>query len=139
MEMLRYKIRIAVLWVLMAVATSAHSIMVAMDPTAMEGAIPEFEAAGPGMWFFLALFWMVPLWLAFMSLTVKGSANRWVNFIVGIIFTILNIWHFLGCGLAIIEGVVGEPTAHHILLVGSTVVATALIAWYAWKWPKQEA
>jgi len=31
------------------------------------------------------------------------------------------------------------PSAHHILLVGSSAVATALIAWYAWNWPKQEA
>ncbi|MHA2316078.1 MAG: hypothetical protein ACXACF_12555 [Candidatus Hermodarchaeia archaeon] len=30
-------------------------------------------------------------------------------------------------------------TAHGILMWVSGAVATALIVWYAWKWPKQEA
>ena len=136
METLRWKTRIAVLWVLMAVAISAHSIMVFMEPGILEKMEAEMEAMGPGMWIFLALFWLFPLWMAFLSLTLKDSVNRWTNLILGIIFTLLNIWHFLGCGLALIENPIGEPTAHHILLVGSTVVATALIAWLAWKWPE---
>ena len=137
MEVLRWKTRIAVLWVLMAVATSAHSLLVFMEPGAMEKMASEMETMGAGMWVFLTLFWFIPLWMAFVSLTLKDSANRWTNITLGIIFTILNIWHFLECGLALIGGgPIGEPTAHHILLVGSTVVATALIAWFAWKWPE---
>ncbi len=131
METLRCKTRIAVLWVLMAVAMSAHSLFAFMEPGAMEELAEELAAKGPGMMIFMVLFWLVPLWLAFMSLTVKGSANRWVNFILGIIFTILNIWHFIEH--------LAPPSPTQILIVGSTVVATALIAWYAWKWPKQEA
>jgi len=64
-------------------------------------------------------------------MTLKDSANRWVNFVLGIIFTLLNIGH-------LIEHL-AEPSVQQILILGSTVVATALIAWYAWKWPKQEA
>jgi len=131
MEILRWKIRIAMLWILMAVAMSAHSQFVLMDPGATEKAMAEIEATGPGMLVFKALFWLVPLWMAFMSLTVKGSANRWVNFVLGIIFTILNIVHFTEH--------LAPPSLVQILIVGSTVIATALIAWYAGKWPKQEA
>jgi len=139
METLRYETKIAVLWVVMAVCISAHSIMVAADPTAMERMAEEAAAMGPGMWLFLALFWLVPLWMAFVTMAVKGSCNRWANFVLGIIFTILNIFHFFECGVPLTQtGPLTEPTAQHILLVGSTVVATALIAWYAWKWPKQE-
>ena len=131
METLRWKTRIAVLWVLMAVAMSAHSIMGVMEPGAAEKVAKEVAAMGPGMLVFMALFWLVPLWLAFVSMTVKGSCNRWTNFVLGIIFTILNIVH-------LVEHL-AEPSVVLILIVGSTVVATALIAWYAWKWPKQEA
>ena len=130
MENLRWKTRIAVLWVFMAVAISAHGIMAFMEPGAMEKAMAEVEAIGPGMLVFMALFWLVPLWLAFVTMTVKGSTNRWINFILGIIFTLLNIWHFIEHLL--------EPSVVQILIIGSTVVVTALIAWYAWKWPKQE-
>ena len=139
METLRWKTRIAVLWVLMAVFTSAHSLLVFMEPGAIEKMTAEMEAMGAVMWIYLTLWWFVPLWMAFVSMTVKDSCNRWTNLILGVIFTILNIWHFLACGLAVIDNPIGKPTAHHIMLVGSTVVATALIAWYAWKWPKEEA
>jgi len=129
-EILRWKTRIAVLWVFMAVAMSAHGLLAAMVPGGLEKAIAEVEATGAGMLVFMAMFWLVPLWLAFVSMTLKGSSNRWVNFIVGIIFTILNIWH-------LIEHL-AQPSVEQILIIGSTVVVTALIAWYAWKWPQVE-
>ena len=129
METLRWKTRIAVLWVFMAVAMSAHSIMGVMEAGGFEEVAKETAAMGPGMLVFLALFWLVPLWLAFVTMTVMGSSNRWVNFVLGIIFTILNIGHFVER--------LSSPA--QILIIGSTVVATALIAWYAWTWPKQEA
>ncbi|MCK4782440.1 MAG: hypothetical protein KAV87_01720 [Desulfobacteraceae bacterium] len=132
MEVLRWKARIAVLWLFMAVAMSVHSIMGFMEPGMIEEMMSgEIEGVklGTGMLVFMALFWLVPLWLAFVSMTLKGSANRWVNFILGIIFTILNIWHFIGH--------LASPV--QILIIGSTVVVTALIVWYAWRWPKQEA
>ena len=134
METLRWKTRIAVLWVFMAVAMSVHSIMGFMEPGMIEeimsGAV-EGVALTPGMLVFMTLFWLVPLWLAFVSMTVKDSCNRWTNFILGIIFTLLNIFHFIEH--------LAEPSVAQILIIGSTVVVTALIAWYAWKWPKQEA
>jgi len=126
MEILRWKTRIAVLWVFMAVAMSAHAILGFMEPGAMEK-----MAMGPGMLLFFALFWLVPLWLAFVSMTVKDSCNRWTNFILGIIFTILNIFH--------LTEHLAQPSVHQLLIICSTIVITALIAWYAWKWPKQEA
>jgi len=131
MEILRWKTRIAVLWVFMAVAMSAHALLAALDCPEMQKMISGEVTLGPGMLLFMSLFWLVPLWLAFVSMTLKGSSNRWVNFILGIVFTLLNIFH-------LIEHL-AEPSVHQILIIGSTVVVTALIAWYAWRWPKQEA
>jgi len=113
----------------MAVAMSAHGVLSFMEPGAIEK-VGE-TAMGPGMLLFVSLFWLIPLWLAFVSMTVKDSCNRWVNFVLGIVFTLLNIFH--------LTEHLAEPSVHQILIVGSTVVVTALIAWYAWKWPKQEA
>jgi len=131
MELLRWKARIAVLWIFMAVCMSVHNIIGFVGPGALEKIAKEMAAMGPGMLIFITLFWLVPLWLAFVSMTVKGSCNRWTNFVLGIIFTILNIVHFVEH--------LAPPSAVQILIVGSTVVATALIAWFAWKWPKEEA
>jgi len=128
MEILRWKTRIAVLWVFMAVAMSAHSILYFLEP----GAIAEIEGMqlSAGMILFMALFWWVPLVMAVLSLTLKDSANRWANFVLGIVFTILNIVH--------LTEHLAPPSAHQILIIGSTVVVTGLIAWFAWRWPKQQ-
>jgi hypothetical protein len=140
METLRWKARIAVLWIVAAVAMSAHMILMSLDPTAMKKVAEWAVAARDGEGVFLALFWLVPLWLAFLAVTMKDSVNRWVNFVVAAIFTIIGIWHFFICGVPLLKGgPFVEPIPHHILLVGSTVLATTLIAWYAWKWPKREA
>jgi len=128
MEVLRWKTRIAVLWVFMAVAMSAHAVLSFMGREAVEE-MWEMEM-GQGMMLLMALFWWVPMVMAVLSLTLKDSANRWANFIVGIVFTILNIVH-LAEHLA-------EPSADMILLIGSTIVVTGLIAWFAWRWPKPQ-
>jgi hypothetical protein len=129
MEILRWKIRISVLWIFMAVAMSAHGVLAFMEPGAMEQ-IGEMQM-GAGMLLFMALFWWVPLVMAVLSVTLKDLANRWANIILGIVFTALNIFH-------LIEHLT-DPSAHQILIIGSTVVVTALIFWHALKWPKQEA
>ena len=122
------KIKISVLWIFMAVSMSAHAVLSFMEP----GAIEEIRAMamGPEMFLFVALFWWIPLVMAVLSVTLKDVANRWMNLVMGGIFTILNIVH-------LIEHL-AQPSAHQLLILGSTVVVTALIVWYAWKWPKQE-
>jgi hypothetical protein len=128
MEILRWKTRIAVLWIFMAVAMSAHAVLSFMEREAVEQ-LWEMEM-GQGMMLLMALFWWVPLVMAVLSLTLKDSANRWANFVVGIVFTILNIVH--------LTEHLAEPSAYLILLIGSTIVVTGLIAWFAWRWPKPQ-
>ena len=66
-----------------------------------------------------------------MTRTLKDKTNRWVNIILGIVFVVINIIHFVEHAI--------EPHAYQLLLVGSTVVAALLIFWYAWKWQIQSA
>ena len=139
MEILNWKIRIVTLWVIAAEAMSAHMIMVTIDPLSMKRMLAWGAMIDAGGWLIGAIYWLIPFWLAFVTITVKGSSNRWANLILGIIATLLNIYHFFMCGVPIVQPVLfSEPTAHHALLLGTAVVATALITWYAWKWPKQE-
>jgi len=69
---------------------------------------------------------IVPI-MAFLSLTLKDSINRWLNIIVGIVFIVLIP---IGTGFELI------PTAYLpsiIVIAIVEVVALALIVWYAWK------
>ena len=142
MESISRKIKIAVLWLIAAEANSAHMIMVTIDPVSMKKMLEWGETILAEGWLFGAIYWLIPIWMAFVTTVVKGSFNRWGNFVLGIIGTVLGIYHFFMCGVPlsfIPPGPVAGPTVHHILLLVTALCATALITCYAWKWPKQEA
>ena len=132
MEIAAVKIKLAVLWLFFAVSTSAGVVLMFLMPGYI-GEIMAGELEGvpisEGYLLVLALFWLIPLTMAFLSLTLKDSANRWANIIVGIAWTGLQI---LGVGNSLIQGWL----ALSLMEVSRTVVA-ALIVWYAWKWPKK--
>jgi len=129
MENLALKIRLTVLWIFMAVSTSAGTVLMLWMPGVIEEIMAGEMMGTPiseGYLLVLALFWLIPLTMAFLSLTLKYSANRWANIIVGIAWAGLQI---SGVGNSLIQGWLA------LSLMGvSLVVASALIAWYAWKW-----
>ncbi len=118
------KIKIAVLWSLLEFCMIAVSIV----GQSMPGFMPET----PEMRLVLAVSLLIPPIMAFLSLIMKDSVNRWVNIILSIIL-IAMAYPF---GLA-------EATADYFGAIATItiveVVALALIVWYAWKWPKQKA
>jgi branched-subunit amino acid transport protein len=63
--------------------------------------------------------------MAFLSLTLKDSLNRWLNIIVGAIFAVL--WF-----INVIEATQSAYWGGALLTL-SAIVASALIVWYAWK------
>jgi len=136
MESLTLKVRIAVLWLLLAVAMSASMVLGFMEPGIIEeimaGEIEGWQISA-GLLLFFALFWLIPLTMAFLSVTLKDSPNRRTNIILGIIFTVWNIFHLLS------HLVQGQLPLNHLVIGLWTIVVAALIAWHAWKWPKQEA
>jgi hypothetical protein len=85
---------------------------------------------GPEVLLLFAILMLVPLVMAFLSLTLNDKANRWANIIVGIIFTVFQL-------VALIE-TLAQPSAYAILMETSKVIVPALIVWYAWK-SKQKA
>jgi len=129
-----HKTKLAVLWLFNAVGFTAFALLSLMMPGGIEQLIAgEIEGLGPineGLLLFFAVFWLIPLTMSFLSLTLKDSANRWANIILGIVwaaFGILELKDTLGLGWLTLA-----------LVAGSKMVAAALIIWYAWKWPKQE-
>lgn len=127
------KTRLSILWLVIAVAMSAHSVFAFMEEGVIEqittGELEGMELSA-GMFLFMALFWLIPLWMAVLSVSLKDSLNRYANIILGVVFVGLNLFHLA-------EHLM-KPSAHQILLIGTTAVAAILIAWYAWKWPKSE-
>ncbi|MDH5439491.1 MAG: DUF6326 family protein [Candidatus Bathyarchaeota archaeon] len=120
------------LWFIYEVVGLAHVMLALMEPGAI-GQIMAGEAKGmkigPEFLLLSAILILVPFVMAFLSLTLKDSTNRWGNVIVGIVFT--------GLGLTDLPTYLAKPSAYAVLMWLSTVVATALIVWYAWTSKKQ--
>ena len=123
------KIKLAALWLISEVATLAFTLVYLMEP----GVIDQFRAGviegiemGPEMLMVFAIVFVVPLAMAFLSLTSQNPIIRWADIILGIVFIVLVI-------------ITGHYTyAHSILIMLLQLVALALIVWYAWKWPKKK-
>lgn len=79
----------------------------------------------------MSVIFAVPIFMSFLSLTLKDKANRWANRVIGLFFALLDL-AFLGWMLFI--GAVGYETVWSFVYL----TFTGLIAWYAWRWPEQQ-
>jgi hypothetical protein len=131
-----WKIKVSVLWLLHTLGSVFVGFVMWLEPGVLEGIIAG-EISGtqitPEILLIVSIEFLVPFFMAFLSLTLKDSINRWANIIVGIVFTAL--------GLVSVIGYLAIPSAYSayaILVWLSILVVTALIVWYAWK-SKQKA
>jgi lipopolysaccharide export LptBFGC system permease protein LptF len=86
----------------------------------------------PGEILAVAISSLIPPVMAFLSLTLRDKANRWLNIIVGIVFIVLLP---IGSGFELIPA---DYLPSIVAIAVVEVVALALIIWYAWK-SKQKA
>jgi hypothetical protein len=129
-----YKMRFSVLWLLWLVTDLCTGMLVLMEPDVIDeiraGELLGMEI-GPEMLLLGAVIYLIPLLMVVLSLSLKGSTNRWTNLILGAVYVVLGLGE-------LVEYLVAPLVAHRILMVLVKVVFSALIVWYAWKWPKQE-
>ncbi len=122
-----WRIKISVLW-LFAVIIGLLTILLSLfEPGVLDQIIAgqyEGQRLAPEILLGLTVFLLIPLVMAFLSLILKWSVNRWINIIVGLVFTVIGLSglpeHFV------------DLTVYAIVLNISVIVATALIVWIAW-------
>jgi hypothetical protein len=71
----------------------------------------------------------IPSVMIFLSVTLKPKVNKWLNIVVGIIFTVI-----MGL-IAAMSG--GEWVLFYIYLAIAEMIITSLVVWHAWRWPRQ--
>ena len=82
------------------------------------------EMMSPEMlWFISAITMTIPVVMIILSLTLPYKVNRWANIIVGIVYTGYNL-----------IGLPRYSSAYDKFLIFVSIVFTALIVWFAWKW-----
>ncbi len=128
-----WKIKISVLWLMHTLAGVFVGFVLWMEPGVLEGImageISDMQIT-PEIMLFVSIEFLIPFFMAFLSLTLKDSLNRWANIIVGAVFTVI--------GLAALGDSVARLSAYQSLMWLSIVVVTALVVWYAWQ-AKQKA
>lgn len=77
----------------------------------------------------LAVLLLVQPLMAFLTLILKDKVNRWANVIVAPVWAILS--------LADLPTYAANPKGYEILTWLGSIIATLLIIWYAYKWPKE--
>jgi hypothetical protein len=126
-----WKIKISVLWLIYGAAALAEAILGFLELGVIEQVIlgeVEGTQITPELLLIFAIIFIIPLVLAFLSLTLKDSTNRWTNIIAGIVLAVFGL-------IGPIEYVAKQSVySAYVTLFGIVlVVASALIVWYAWK------
>ena len=70
---------------------------------------------------------MIPAVMVFLALALKPKVNRWVNIILGVLYTFVNI-----------SNLVGETWIYYISFVVVEIALTLLIVWFSWRWRNPE-
>lgn len=93
----------------------------------LEGKMAPFGPVTQGVLLGTTISMTIPAAMVFLSLGLRANVSRWLNIIVGVLYTLFV--------LATMPG----AWAFYLFLGSVDVVLTSLIVWYAWTWPRQEA
>ena len=125
------KIKISALWVSVMFCYIYGDYFWLYAPGKLQGMLEgKMVPLGPttqGVLLFTSVMMAIPSVMVFLSLALKANLNRWMNIIIGVIYTVFVIITMPGAWV------------FYIFLGSVDVLLTALIVWYAWNWPKQEA
>ncbi len=124
------RVRLSVLWVfatlnyLYADVFHLFSVVGAQGsaPQTIQGVSSGFATLG------FAILLEIPIAMTVISRVLKPTANRWANMVAGTIET-----------AAVLVTTIFVPTVYYVFFGTIEVVATSLIVWYAWSWPRETA
>jgi len=91
----------------------------------------DFEAAkiggmmeiSPAFYLGMAVLFVLPIVMGFLSLTLPYPVNRWANIILAIVLFAINI-----------VGLPTYPSLYDKFLIIVGLVFNVLTVWYAWRW-----
>jgi uncharacterized membrane protein HdeD (DUF308 family) len=93
----------------------------------LQGRMGPLGPATQGVLLAVAAVLAIPAVMIFLSLALKPNPNRWLNAILGILYTLINLTNFL------------SAWAFYIFFGIIEIMLTSLIVWYACRWPRSKA
>ena len=142
-----WKTRISLLWVLITIAMMVQ-ILLTWSGTAFQRNCWFLDPARLGnqtscVLMGVAIFLLIPLVAAYLSVVLRSLANRLLNLVLGVVyasFTIANIVSSFSRSSAWSSSTVSvQPLGAQILFPFTTLVACGLIIVHTWISPRHEA
>jgi hypothetical protein len=129
MELLRWKAKMSILWIIQAVAFASVIFLGLLGSKVIQVMEPPFTER---LRWLVTIFFFIPCIMAWLSVILRGAVIRWLSLVFGILFAYIKLRTSLGSLSQ------GEMSA---LLFNEVwgFLAALLIIWHAWKQPKQEA
>jgi hypothetical protein len=128
------KIKLSALWAARMLSGLQGDSTRLHDPVALKNLVAGTSAVPVTneLLLVMSIIFAVPIFMSFLSLTLKYPTVRRANLSIGIFFVVFDLI-FLGLTLFLWPFSIYEAFWSIVY-----VVFTALVVWYAWKWPKQE-
>jgi hypothetical protein len=129
-----WKLRVSMLWIFLGVGQLAAILPAVLLPDALDEVMTMGEFEGMqvdiNMWaFFMIVFTLLPLAMAFLTLALRDPVNRYVNAILGVL--IAGSW-----ALDVGQHLVGGEINGGVAICAMGAIAGLLIVWHAWRWPR---
>ena len=135
MEILRNKMRLAILWTFIGTVMASYLVLSLMGSGVINDVISgQYYGNEINNGFILAFlipFWIVPFAMAVLCLTLRTSWNRWTNIVVGVAVGVVEVISLFGSNTP-------DISASLLLFDIASIVGLLLIIWWAWRLPKQE-
>jgi hypothetical protein len=125
-EMEEIRIKLSALWVSLMLTYFLGDVLRIFAGDFEAGTVAGMEGA-QAMYLLVAIVLVIPVFMVFLSLTLKRPVNRWANIIVAIFLFGFNL-----------IGLPGYPGIYDQFLIVVGLLFNALTVWYAWRWPRQE-
>ena len=80
--------------------------------------------ASQGLYLGMAILFVIPIFMVYLSLVLKYKSNRWANWIFSSLFFVINL-----------IGLPGYTSYFDQFLIVVGLGFNLVIIWHAWKWP----
>lgn len=121
------RIKLSALWVSLMLTYLLGDVLRIFSGDFVAGEMGEMGGmeVTQGMYLGMAVLFVIPIAMSFLSLSLKQPVNRWANILVPILFFVFNL-----------IGLPTYPSAYDKFLILVGLVFNGLTAWYAWKWSR---
>jgi hypothetical protein len=128
MELLRWKAKMSILWIIQAVAFASVIFLALLGSKVIQVMEPPFTER---VRWLVTVFFFIPCIMAWLSVILQGAAIRWLSLVFGILFAYIKLSTSLG---SLSQGEMSALLFNEVC----GFLAALLIIWHAWKQPKQE-